>query len=162
LFAWLVASVALGTALSSLRPKRWTLPLAAAALALLSRPWLVEREPFVDRREHLQIGAAARERADAGRLVIDVGDYGYFAVIAGFTAPERAHGVLVSDPRHTGLKLPTAPLQLQHEVRVHDAAWVVVDRVRFGSESWLDRAVFSTPSLALLPAAALFPSASPQ
>lgn len=76
LFVWLVACVVLGAAFKSTRPKTWAVPLTVAVVALLFRPWLVEREPFVDRREHLRIGAAARERVGSGELVVDVGDYG--------------------------------------------------------------------------------------
>jgi hypothetical protein len=83
---------------------RWGLAAASAATLLLGasvlRPWYARRDSFIDRSAEVAIGRAASEQARAGeRLLVDTPDFGFYAVIAGFSRPERAEPVDERDPR---------------------------------------------------------------
>jgi hypothetical protein len=82
-----------------------SLPVFAAALAsALVRP-LVPRERFADREAQAAIGRAAASLARPGeKVLLEVEDYGYLAIIAGFGRPEDALPERSIDPR-----LPPAP-----------------------------------------------------
>ncbi|HVU00933.1 MAG TPA: hypothetical protein VHE30_04245 [Polyangiaceae bacterium] len=74
--------------------------VVAMALAglLLLRVGTPER--FANRAEERAVGRTARNSLSSGdRLLVDTPDYGYFAVIASFGAPERAEPVELRDPR---------------------------------------------------------------
>ncbi len=109
--AWTLLSVLVGEGLvRGLTPVRGhvrgdavarTVPLAIAigVLSLLLRAGKPP-EPDAARKAERDIGIAARSRvAETERLLIDTRDYGYFAVIAAFGAPERARPVDRHDPR---------------------------------------------------------------
>ena len=96
---------ALVRAAAELRPhERTRLVLGATALILLCvgilRPWFARRDSFIDRENELAIGRSARDALDVSdRLGILTPDFGFFAVIAGFSAPERAIAIDEHDPR---------------------------------------------------------------
>lgn len=79
---------------------RRALVLAVAAAAVVVRAARPPEEGGVDRRRELAIGHAARVLLpDDERLAVDTPDFGYFAVIAAFGAPERAEPLDRHDPR---------------------------------------------------------------
>jgi hypothetical protein len=79
---------------------RRALVLAAAAAAIVVRAARPPEDGFVDRRRELAIGGAARVVLPSDeRLAVDTPDFGYFAVIAAFGAPERAEPLDLHDPR---------------------------------------------------------------
>ncbi|HEX4340562.1 MAG TPA: hypothetical protein VH062_31855 [Polyangiaceae bacterium] len=85
----------------------------AVAVALVSVLLRTGRVPESDasRTAECAIGLAARERVGPDeRVLVDTADYGYFAVIAAFGAPERATPVERHDPRdpHVGAPFETA------------------------------------------------------
>lgn len=79
---------------------RRALVLAVAAAAVVVRAARPADEGLVDRRRELAIGGAARVVLPGDeRLAVDTPDFGYFAVIAAFGAPERAEPLDRHDPR---------------------------------------------------------------
>jgi hypothetical protein len=98
LTVWLLGSVGAGAAIvslgSSARPRSW-LPLALGLLAAvvlgaaILRPWFARLDSFAHRPDEVAIGAVASERLPAdGRVLLEVRDYAYFAVLAGSGRPE--------------------------------------------------------------------------
>lgn len=79
-----------------------TVAAALAAVALFTvRPWFARRDDFVDRTDHVEIGAHARTLSKPGqRLAVATPDFGFYAVIAGFGSPSRAAPVHDRDPRN--------------------------------------------------------------
>jgi hypothetical protein len=109
IWLWLALLFAdLVTSMSAALPGR-ARQLAAGALvvaiglgALVLRPWYARRDSFIDRSNELEIGRKAASLAGgAGALLIDTPDFGFYAVIAGFGAPERAEPFDDRDPRRT-------------------------------------------------------------
>lgn len=105
LAALLLLALAAGALASRLGGGWLALPLAAALLAAgLVRP-RVSRERFADREDQAAIGRAAAALSRPGeKVLLEVEDYGYLAVIAGLGRPEDALPERSIDPR-----LPPAP-----------------------------------------------------
>jgi hypothetical protein len=77
--------------------------LSAAALLSVHR-WVRRADlhvgSFVQRLEEIEIGRVAREHVPPGaQMAVATDDYGYFAVIAAFGAPEATHVFADHDPR---------------------------------------------------------------
>ncbi len=129
LFFWLGACLLIAPAWMRLWARRRQLAvtlLIASAGACVARPWITARQPFVDRSAELQLGRLARTHVSRSeRLLIDTGDYGYFAVIAGFADPERATGLVDSDPRQPQLTFEGPRRRIEHHLRQTDARWLV-------------------------------------
>lgn len=130
LFAWLGGCVLVGAALPlAFRYHRaGGLAVLGAVLVLaLARPWTLPEHGFVDRREELRFGESIRDRVPRGeRIVVDVGDYGYCAVIAGLARPSDAHGLSASDPRQRDTEDVPPSERLRGHLREQDAAWLVL------------------------------------
>lgn len=100
-----VAAGDLGSHLFLLAPRR-ARPLMALGLAawlipaaLVFRPW-IRREHFANRTAEVAIGRAARELVPPGeRVLLEVTDYGYFAVMAALARPEDIELDRSLDPR---------------------------------------------------------------
>ncbi len=129
---WLLLCLALGAAIPTLLTRH---PRALAALGLcvvgLStiRSWFTHRDAFIDRSSELAIGEEARRQMGASeRLLVDVGDYGYFAVIAGLAEPWRASGIAEGDPRHPKRDFASAQARCRYYLEQHRAQWLVVPR----------------------------------
>ena len=134
------------------RPLSRVLPLAvgvAAASAFLRS--LAPQDPGAPRDAERAVGALARRYVqDDERLLVDTGDYGYFAVIAAFGAPERADPVDRHDPRQPSLADPlTTPGSAASLVRRSKAAWLVVDGSHVAVASALGTAVSRAGGLSL-------------
>jgi hypothetical protein len=120
LAVWLFAAVLLGATLSeivaALGPRsngespgvdraRMRRVLGAVALGAalgptLARPFWTRVGVFAPRHTELALGEAARSLVPAGeRVVVATADYGYFALMAGFAAPERCLVFDSHDPR---------------------------------------------------------------
>jgi hypothetical protein len=158
LFAvWLGVALLLGAAansVSELTVNARRSALASAAVAALLGVLVrheYPREPFVDRRSAVDIGALAR-REGVSRLGIDSGDYAFFAVQAGFGKPSastviddhdprkprpqdllardaRAFGAALSQARVSSLVLPRSRAPLAHSlgrVRGENADWALL------------------------------------
>jgi hypothetical protein len=128
---WLVGCLVAAVAVTHWFERRrgWllaALPLVVTASVL--RPWYTYRDSFADRRSELSIGRQASQLVRSGRLLIDSGDYGYFAVVAAFEDPRRAVGVVDGDPRQQKLAFPNPAARLQHHLRAASAEWAVIDR----------------------------------
>jgi hypothetical protein len=109
--------------------KLWLgLALPALLTVTLLRPWFTRRDSFADRAPELQLGARAKELAAGHKLLVDSGDYGYFAVIAAFEAPHLAAGVVDSDPRQAKLVFADPAARLRHHIGLEHAAWAVLQR----------------------------------
>ncbi|MBX3183995.1 MAG: glycosyltransferase family 39 protein [Polyangiaceae bacterium] len=94
-----------------------------AVSALVLRPWYARRDAFIDRRDALAIGAAARE-AGADGLGVWSDDYGFFAVMVGFEAPAHAHPLR---PKPRGEAPPAlTPALLEAELRTRNLRWAVI------------------------------------
>ncbi len=130
LMLWLVACLLLGWALPQVwrQPRRrLAVPLFAAVLGLLARSLWSRRDDFIDRRDEVAFGHMLRERLpDSARLLIDLGDYGYFAVIAGFETPSRAHGLAAIDPRQAVLGVDSPLARLRQLARDNRSTHVVL------------------------------------
>ncbi|HVW28124.1 MAG TPA: hypothetical protein VHC69_22330 [Polyangiaceae bacterium] len=73
------------------------------AVAVVSAPLRASAtvQPGAPRDDERAIGLVSRLRLEKDdRLLVDTSDYGYFAIIAAFGAPERAEPVDRHDPRH--------------------------------------------------------------
>jgi hypothetical protein len=74
--------------------------LSLAVLAGIALRKVAAREPETSRTAERSIGATARASMPPdARLAVDTPDYGFFAVIAAFGAPERAEAIDAHDPR---------------------------------------------------------------
>jgi hypothetical protein len=126
---WLLLCLVLGQVmLPALRQhKVASAGILACAVGLSPiRSWFTHRDSFVDRRAELSIGALAQQRLPADeRLLVDVGDYGYFAVIAGFGEPWRAVGLAEGDPRTRARHFDGPEQRWRHYLDEHSASWVV-------------------------------------
>jgi hypothetical protein len=104
-----------------------------AAIVLVSAGWgLIFRmtrkpEAFATRTAELAIGDEAKRRLGAGdRLLVETGDYGYFAVIAAFGAPERAEPFDRHDPRDAPASDAfDSPAALRSRLTAREATWFV-------------------------------------
>jgi hypothetical protein len=103
------------------------LVLAAASVAFRS---ISGTDPGAPRTDERQLGIAARALvAPEERLAVDTKDYGYFAVIAAFGAPERAAPLERHDPREPASSDPFESLdRLTARLRAENAGWLVVHR----------------------------------
>jgi hypothetical protein len=143
--AAIVASDTLARAAEALGPReRKRLALGGAAGLLvctgLIRPWFARRDSFIDRRSELEIGQIARGALGASdRLGIYTPDFGYFAVIAGFSAPERSFAVDEHDPRRPAREAPFSPDRLTARLNAERSSWLIIPR------SMAERERFSGP-----------------
>jgi 4-amino-4-deoxy-L-arabinose transferase-like glycosyltransferase len=112
LVAWLLGAVFVGAELSrrgrEQSPRTVAVGIGAcvavlAMSALVVRPRVVPAEPFVDRTEQIALGRAVATVVPADALVLlQVVDYGYFAVLAASGRPESFILDRSVDPRHGG------------------------------------------------------------
>jgi Dolichyl-phosphate-mannose-protein mannosyltransferase len=110
LAAWLGGAVFAGDALFCAWARlgaRGRALVAGSALAVLAlgagwlRPRFAAPGSFARRSDEVAVGRAARRAVSgSGRLLVDTPDYGFFAVIASFGAPERAAPLDDRDPRN--------------------------------------------------------------
>jgi hypothetical protein len=133
LFAiWSLAGVLVADVFWKLGQKRehWIrLGLITAALvglaAFVVRPWYARRDAFIDRTSEIEIGRAAKRLAKPEeRLLIEHVDFGFYAVIAGFGAPERATPIDDHDPR--GQRVDTSSPAVIREMAARERATLVV------------------------------------
>lgn len=101
-----------------------------ALVALGLRPHLPPRDGFAERHAELWLGQEARRRLpDDAQLLIETGDYGYFAVQAGYARPGRSQPLATHDPRHAGAAaLAPPPEGLAALLRARAASAAVVPR----------------------------------
>ena len=122
LTAWLVSALLIGAAVDrapQLSQSARRTALGGVAFAALAGAFLrvhFPREPFVDRRSAVAIGALAA-RTGVVRLAIDAPDYSFFAVQAGFGQPSRTRVLDDRDPRK-----PRPPDALTRDARALTAA----------------------------------------
>jgi hypothetical protein len=109
-------------------------------------------EPTAARAPELSIGAAARAAMpEDARLLVDTGDYGYFAVIAAFGAPERADAFESHDPREPQGTDPFASeAALAARVAASGARWLVVRDEHTDLAARLGSVVAREPGLVLV------------
>jgi hypothetical protein len=116
-------------ALTARERKRLAFGGAATLLlcAGLVRPWFARRDSFIDREAELEIGRTARAALGASdRLGIYTVDFGFFAVIAGFSAPERAIVIDEHDPRKPASPAGFTPRALTARLNAERASWLIV------------------------------------
>jgi hypothetical protein len=93
--------------------------------AFMVRPWYARRDSFIDRANEIELGRAAKEAAIADeRLAIDHPDFGFYALISGFGAPERAFAIDDHDPR--AKRVDTSSPEALREVVTRERATLVV------------------------------------
>jgi hypothetical protein len=117
-------------ALSLRERKRLALGGAAALLLCAGwvRPWFARRDSFIDRESELEIGRTAKTALGASdRLGIYTTDFGFFAVIAGFSAPERAITIDEHDPRKQA-PAGFTPRAVTARLNAERASWLIVPR----------------------------------
>lgn len=87
-------------------------------------------EAFASRTAELRIGEEARHRVGpTERVLVETGDYGYFAVIAAFGAPERAEPFDRHDPRDEPAADPFVSAgALRWKLADRSATWFVAPR----------------------------------
>lgn len=132
---WLFLAVFAADALVELARKReYRARLGVILTGLLGlalfivRPWYAERDSFIDRSTEIELGRAAKSAAQPDeRLAIDHPDFGFYAVIAGFGAPERAVPIDDHDPRSPRVSQET-PGALRERVRSERATLVVLSK----------------------------------
>ncbi len=132
---WLAAAIVAGDALdrtaSALepraRPRLAALAMASVLVAAsLLRPWTARRDAFIDRAPELEIGKEARGLVGpADRLAIYTTDLGFFAAIAGFSAPERALVLDEHDPRRPD---DPSPAGLRVRLNASRLSWLLTPR----------------------------------
>ena len=112
-----------GDAIARTMPVLLGLALVSSLLRAGRRP-----ESFAPRPAERALGLSARrELAPEDRLLVDTSDYGYFAVIAAFGAPERAEPVDPRDPREPPKPdVFTTPDGVRHLLEQKGARWMVV------------------------------------
>ncbi len=131
LSVWLLSSIALGhLALVAWRERRLVLFGAWALIVVVSvsclRPWYARRDGFADRSAELSLGRDARSRSRSNHgLVVATPDFGYFAVIAGFGAPELCRVLEKHDPRQPETR-PLSPETVLEAAREVDATQAVL------------------------------------
>jgi hypothetical protein len=130
LFAiWLFVCLFATNALIALLAERNNrLPLGGALLVLVAlgasivRPWYARRDSFINRTPEVTIGKLAKVASSSrDTLLIDHPDFGFYAVIAAFGAPERAKPIDDHDPR-----APKRDVSVRETVRRERATLVVL------------------------------------
>jgi len=138
--AWLLSAVFIGAELSrrarvsSPRTVAVGLGLCAVVLAvgaLVVRPRVVPADPFVDRNEQIALGrAVAMAVPPDARVLLQVIDYGYFAVLAASGRPESFIIDRSVDPRHGTRGSSFASAEALHiRLRQTCASFVVANRM---------------------------------
>lgn len=136
---WLFLALVAAEALVELARKReyrarlGLILVGVVGLALfIVRPWYARRDSFIDRRTEIELGTLARRAAKPDeRLAIDHPDFGFYAVIAGFGAPERASAIDDHDPRSPRVDL-TRPDAFLERVRGEQATLVILHATHRG------------------------------
>jgi hypothetical protein len=125
------------------------LALVAASVALRSA---FPSDPGAPRSAERELGVAARSLVAADeRLLVDTKDYGYFAVIAAFGAPERAAPIERHDPREPPSADPFASREhFTALLREEGAAWLIVDRSHLPLAAPLGAVAATSGDLSLL------------
>ena len=127
--------------------------LVLALLAALCIALRVARDPesLSARRDERAIGDQARAAVPPGaRLMVDTPDYGYFAVLAAFGAPERAEPFDRHDPRERRAEDAFASTAaLKQRLSRSRASWLVVANEHLAQASELGRVVARVPGFAL-------------
>lgn len=125
---WLLSAVVLGAALGEIasalfstdalprgdtarvRRRLGAIVLGAALGPTLARPFWTRVGVFAPRRDELALGEAARQKIGPGETVaVATEDFGYFALMAGFAAPERCRVLSTHDPRETKTTAASGP-----------------------------------------------------
>ncbi len=102
--------------------------------AVIVRPWYARRDSFIDRTSEIAIGQAARSQDPNGTLVVEHPDFGFYAVIAGFGAPERASPIDDHDPRKShGENVFASPDTLRALIEERKATLVVLSKEHWSS-----------------------------
>lgn len=140
---WLVAAYQN----SKLRLVTW---LALALLLASFRPLITHRDNFVDRSAELEIGRIAKEVATSGVLVVDSADFGFFATIAAFEAPQRARPLLAHDPRRPEADPWSSGDRLLAAVSARDAQWLIARNANASKAQAVGRSVASTSHFTLV------------
>jgi hypothetical protein len=128
--AWgIFDSPRLAPALKASRSSTAGLVLGIATIGLLLR-FMRTPEAFARRTAELAIGDEAKRRLGPGdRLLVETGDYGFFAVIAAFGAPERAEPFDRHDPRDPpAADAFASPAALRSRLAAGGATWFVAPR----------------------------------
>jgi len=121
-------------AASTLTPReRRRAAIGGAAIVLLCaglvRPWFARRDSFIEREKELAIGKSARSAlGPSDRLGVYTSDFGFFAVIASFSAPERAIAVDEHDPRNATRPMSFSPRMMVDQLNAERASWLVIPR----------------------------------
>lgn len=137
---WLLAAVFVGAEASRLiresRRRDAALGLGlgvllAAGSAVWVRPSVTSTEPFVDRSEQLAVGRVVADVVPAGSAVLlQVVDYGYFAVMAASGRPEAFVLDQSVDPRKEPERSSfTSRQSLQAKVAATGASYLAADRM---------------------------------
>jgi hypothetical protein len=105
------------------------LVLSVMVFGLLLR-FIRTPQAFAARAAELAIGDEAKRRLGADdRMLVETGDYGFFAVIAAFGAPERAEPFDRHDPRDSpAADAFASPAALRSRLAERGAAWFVSPR----------------------------------
>ncbi len=133
----LVASESLVLAAKSARVAKLAAPTAVACVVGFVIRSEVPADSLAPRGPERAIGAEAHRLLPAAdRLLVDTPDYGYFAVIAAFGAPERAAPFDDRDPRHARAANPFVDaMTLRARLSASDATWFVAARPHDGVAS---------------------------
>lgn len=161
LCVWLVGTLTAASALLHWRRRlgsKLLLLLPCVLTLTVLRSWFTRRDDFAEREQELALGRRAlallphSPDSDAERqeLLIDTGDYGYFAVITGFEQPARAFGLVDQDPRQPKLDFASDDARLRHYLRAHDSRWLVVRKSALPTLGAVGPTLAETQSLALL------------
>jgi hypothetical protein len=124
--------------------------VAACVLIHIVRPTEIGAARGAERA----IGAEARRLVPAGaRLAVDTADYGYFAVMAAFEAPDHAVPIDDRDPRTASRADPFASsAALASRVSEVGASWLVVRRQHLAVAKGLGEVAFETADFGLVSA----------
>ncbi|MET0792042.1 MAG: hypothetical protein ABW061_11025 [Polyangiaceae bacterium] len=126
---WFFASIVAGHLIGRLAHTRsaWARAvfLAAVALTAFQRGAFASAEGFAQRQLELEAGQVARRHTDRG-LAIDTPDYGFFAVQAGFGAPQETSVFDDHDPRHPKASPFLNAARAERALREHEARFAIV------------------------------------
>jgi hypothetical protein len=124
---WALAIVVAERLIGSWRPRRDVAIVVAAFACGLAVRFTRSPEPFSDRSAEIAIGSEARRFGKANeRLLVETDDYGYFAVIAAFGAPELADTTREHDPRKVaGQSAFASETTLASTLAARGARWLV-------------------------------------
>jgi hypothetical protein len=153
LVVWLAVAVYLGAALERELSRQWRTGVALLLVVLASlplgaflfRPWYARLDAMADREDEARIGAATRTLAVSGPILLEVNDFGFFAVEAGSGRPEAFVLDRSIDPR--GPVSPscfTEPRRLRERIDATGARAIVARESAGTSELGVPVAAFGS------------------